>query len=119
MQLSNPLTPFHPSLTLAPTGRDTVASIGLLMSKTLPFTSSETIKFFRHAISLDEHRSKYNVVLWQPENESICPDPTRPESDIEAVIEMWFVGVHSGTSDFTPSPIEEVRVPTDLFDYAF
>jgi hypothetical protein len=86
------------------------------MSKTLPFTSSNTIKVFRHAISLDERRTKYNVVLWQPVEESLCPDPTKTGSD---VIEMWFAGVHSGTFDFTPSPFEEVRVPTDLFDHAF
>ena len=78
-----------------------MASIGLLSSPTLPFTSSETIKFFRHAISLDEHRSKYNVELWQPIRESLCPDSTRTENDIEGVIEMWFAGVHSGTFDFT------------------
>jgi hypothetical protein len=77
-----------------------VASIGLLMSRTLPFTSSDTIKVFRHAISLDEHRSKYNVVLWQPVGESLCPDPTKPENGVEGVLEMWFVGVHSGTFDF-------------------
>jgi hypothetical protein len=71
------------------------------MSRTLPFTSSDTIKIFRHAISLDEHRSKYNVVHWQPSGESLCPDPTRTESDIEGVIEMWFAGVHSGTFDVT------------------
>ena len=35
--------------------RDTVASVGLLMSKTLPFTTTNTtIKTFRHALSLDE-----------------------------------------------------------------
>jgi len=94
-----------------------VASIGLLWSRTLPFTSSDTIRVFRHAISLDEHRSKYNVVLWQPNDESLCPDPTRTESEIEGVLEMWFAGDHSGTFDFTSSLI--VRVPTDLFDYAF
>jgi len=78
-----------------------VASIGLLLSPTLSFTSSDTIKYFRHAISLDEHRSKYGIVLWQPVNESLYPDPTRPENDIEGVIEMWFAGVHSGQFDFT------------------
>ena len=95
-----------------------MASIGLIKSKNLPFTSSETIKVFRHVISLDEHRSKYNVVLWQPDEEPVCPDPTRTEGDVQGVIEMWFVGVHSGMYDFAPSPIEEVRVPTDLFDCA-
>lgn len=35
--------------------RDTVASVGLLRAKTLPFTTANTtIKVFRHAVSLDE-----------------------------------------------------------------
>jgi len=36
-------------------GRDTVASVGVIMGRTLPFTNSNTsIKTFRHALSLDE-----------------------------------------------------------------
>lgn len=36
-------------------GRDTVASVGLIMGRTLPFVNSNTsIKTFRHALSLDE-----------------------------------------------------------------
>ncbi|KAF8895648.1 hypothetical protein BD779DRAFT_1609141 [Infundibulicybe gibba] len=39
---------------------DTVASVGVLMGKTLPFTNSnKSIKTFRHALSLDEHRAKF------------------------------------------------------------
>ena len=35
--------------------RDTVASVGLLMARNLPFTTANTtIKTFRHALSLDE-----------------------------------------------------------------
>ena len=35
--------------------RDTVASVGVIMGKTLPFTNSNnSIKTFRHALSLDE-----------------------------------------------------------------
>lgn len=45
--------------------RDTVASVGLF-PKTLPFTKSNTaIKVFRHALSLDEHRSKFVPSVWQ------------------------------------------------------
>lgn len=36
-------------------GRDTVASVGVIMGRTLPFTNSNSsIKTFRHALSLDE-----------------------------------------------------------------
>lgn len=39
---------------------DTVASVGLVMGKTLPFVNSnKAIKVFRHALSLDEHRSRF------------------------------------------------------------
>jgi len=38
-------------------GRDTVASVGVIMGRTLPFTNSNSsIKTFRHALSLDEVR---------------------------------------------------------------
>ena len=35
--------------------RDTISSVGFLVSRTLPFTNSNSaIKTFRHALSLDE-----------------------------------------------------------------
>ena len=71
------------------------------MSPELPFTSNNTIKVFRHAVSFDEHRSKYNVVLWQSEDEALSQDPVRTESAVDGVIEVWFAGVHSGTFDST------------------
>ncbi|THU90978.1 hypothetical protein K435DRAFT_759709 [Dendrothele bispora CBS 962.96] len=55
---------------------DTVASVGVLMSKSLPFTMNNTsIKTFRHALSLDEHRARFKPNLWHR-------DP--PESDVRA-----------------------------------
>jgi len=43
---------------------DTVCSVGLI-PHTLPFTASNTaVRFFRHAISLDEHRAKFKPSLW-------------------------------------------------------
>lgn len=39
---------------------DTVASVGVLAGRTLPFTNANRgIKTFRHALSLDEHRAKF------------------------------------------------------------
>jgi uncharacterized protein (DUF2235 family) len=41
--------------------RDTVSSVGIV-PRTLPFTASSTsIRYFRHAISLDEHRAKFKA----------------------------------------------------------
>ncbi|OSD07307.1 hypothetical protein PYCCODRAFT_1463594 [Trametes coccinea BRFM310] len=39
---------------------ETVSSVGVLMTRTLPFTTANTtIKRFRHALSLDEHRVRF------------------------------------------------------------
>ncbi|TDL22155.1 hypothetical protein BD410DRAFT_770672 [Rickenella mellea] len=44
---------------------DTVASVGMVIGRTLPFTVSNTmIKTFRHALSLDEHRAKFRPTLY-------------------------------------------------------
>jgi len=44
---------------------DTVASVGIIMGKTLPFTNSNSaIKTFRHALSLDEHRAKFRPTTY-------------------------------------------------------
>ncbi|KAI6147465.1 hypothetical protein BKA82DRAFT_4355979 [Pisolithus tinctorius] len=46
---------------------DTVQSTGILMSRSLPFTDSNTfVTTFRHALSLDEHRAKFRPNLYQP-----------------------------------------------------
>ncbi|THH11156.1 hypothetical protein EW145_g852 [Phellinidium pouzarii] len=45
---------------------ETVASTGIIMSRDLPFTTNNTlVKTFRHALSLDEHRSKFVPTFWQ------------------------------------------------------
>ncbi|KAF8158001.1 hypothetical protein B0H34DRAFT_674491 [Crassisporium funariophilum] len=39
---------------------ETVSSVGVIMGRTLPFTNSNSsIKTFRHALALDEHRAKF------------------------------------------------------------
>ncbi|KAI6030583.1 hypothetical protein F5J12DRAFT_903043 [Pisolithus orientalis] len=44
---------------------DTVQSTGILMSRSLPFTDSNTFATtFRHALSLDEHRAKFRPNLY-------------------------------------------------------
>lgn len=92
---------------------DTVSSVGSIIPRHLPFTSSNhIIKTFRHAISLDECRSKFNVNTWQKQmaEESQPYDHTRRkntwyeharqdsvtygrgETD---VLEVWFAGTHA------------------------
>ncbi|KAH9077525.1 hypothetical protein EDB83DRAFT_2344138 [Lactarius deliciosus] len=48
---------------------DTVCSVGSI-PHTLPFTHSNTaVRYFRHAISLDEHRAKFKANQWHLEHE--------------------------------------------------
>ncbi|KAI0003870.1 hypothetical protein BJV74DRAFT_490807 [Russula compacta] len=95
---------------------DTVCSLGIL-PRTLPFTASNTaVRYFRHAISLDEHRAKFKANHWHllnPEDkkgtrlgevprsnqrhnssasqaeEEFYTGPTKTD-----VLEVWFAGVH-------------------------
>ena len=52
-----------------PDQRDTVDSVGFI-PKRLPFTTSNNIvRTFRHAVSLDERRSKFKIDLWSTATE--------------------------------------------------
>ncbi|KAF1988472.1 hypothetical protein K402DRAFT_452716 [Aulographum hederae CBS 113979] len=57
---------------------DCVASVGFIPRK-LPFSKSPTnsIQYFRHAMALDEHRSKFKVCQWQHENPDVNPELKR------------------------------------------
>ncbi|KDR82959.1 hypothetical protein GALMADRAFT_238664 [Galerina marginata CBS 339.88] len=67
---------------------DTVASVGVIMGKTLPFTNSNSaIKTFRHALSLDEHRAKFRPTLYHRPAPSVSAaqlDPERASSPAKA-----------------------------------
>lgn len=55
---------------------DTVSSVGLIPRR-LPFTqANNAVRYFRHAISLDEHRCKFRASYWQPWRNK--PRGTRP-----------------------------------------
>ncbi|TFY82219.1 hypothetical protein EWM64_g1791 [Hericium alpestre] len=44
---------------------DTVASVGII-PRSLPFTASNnSVRYFRHALSLDEHRAKFKANHWK------------------------------------------------------
>jgi uncharacterized protein (DUF2235 family) len=86
------------TILLTRANRDTVASVGLLMPQTLPFVSNDTIKHFRHAISLDEHRKRFDITLWSPDEEVTGPrNPSYTHGRDASVLEVWFAGCHSGT----------------------
>lgn len=89
---------------------------GSIIPRHLPFTASNHIvKTFRHAISLDERRSKFNVNLWQkqlveeskprgdPRKKTTWYEMKRDDSDTYGraatdVLEVWFSGTHAGAS---------------------
>ncbi|KAF8073979.1 hypothetical protein FPV67DRAFT_1739295 [Lyophyllum atratum] len=58
---------------------DTVSSVGVIMGRTLPFTNSnKTIKTFRHALALDEHRGRFrpnNYHRPAPDDTAAALDP--------------------------------------------
>jgi uncharacterized protein (DUF2235 family) len=73
--------------------RDTVCSVGVV-PQTLPLTDSNAaVRYFRHAIALDERRAAYQVNHWHSgkphDHESVHGEKTN-------VREVWFAGCHSG-----------------------
>ncbi|KAG8692503.1 hypothetical protein FRC08_009727, partial [Ceratobasidium sp. 394] len=67
---------------------DTVSSIGLRRGQLLPLTNSyKHIKYFRHALALDERRVKF-----LPEHVEY---PSGGHVDENHVKEVWFAGTHS------------------------
>ncbi|KAI8949810.1 hypothetical protein F4801DRAFT_590846 [Xylaria longipes] len=66
---------------------DCVASVGFFPRK-LPFSkrATNTVRYFRHAMALDEHRAKFKVCHWQQEQPGSAPETTR-----------------RGTADLTPA----------------
>ncbi|KZT19040.1 hypothetical protein NEOLEDRAFT_1078676 [Neolentinus lepideus HHB14362 ss-1] len=57
---------------------DTVCSVGLI-PRTLPFTTSNTaVKYFRHALSLDERRVKFKQNCWNRPTEEQLKLGTQP-----------------------------------------
>ncbi|KAF8594397.1 hypothetical protein BDV93DRAFT_535091 [Ceratobasidium sp. AG-I] len=67
---------------------DTVSSIGLRRGSLLPLTNRhEHIKYFRHALALDERRVKFLPEYVDYDGEG--------DTDKEHVKEVWFAGTHS------------------------
>ncbi|KDQ20917.1 hypothetical protein BOTBODRAFT_26928 [Botryobasidium botryosum FD-172 SS1] len=59
---------------------DTVASVGVLWARHLPFTSSNNfVRTFRHAMSLDEHRARFQLNKWHNDDPSKANSSMDPE----------------------------------------
>ncbi|PPQ80444.1 hypothetical protein CVT25_001771 [Psilocybe cyanescens] len=73
---------------------ETVASVGVIMGRSLPFTNSNSaIKTFRHALALDEHRAKFRPNYYHR------PAPTEMDSRLDP--EDASSPVNQGGSSFT------------------
>ncbi|KAF7364820.1 hypothetical protein MVEN_00352100 [Mycena venus] len=70
---------------------ETVASVGIIMGRTLPETGmNSSVKTFRHAVSLDEHRVRFQPYLLEPK-----PDGKTDGKDYPSdTLEVWFSGCH-------------------------
>ncbi|CAE6533239.1 unnamed protein product [Rhizoctonia solani] len=75
---------------------DTVGSLGALLPQTLPYINyNPSIKIFRHALALDEHRANFVPSLWDHAR-------TVPGQNVR---EVWFRGQHTDIGGGAPSPI--------------
>ncbi|KAH9028348.1 hypothetical protein EDB85DRAFT_1970652 [Lactarius pseudohatsudake] len=55
---------------------DTVASVGIISGRTLPFVgTNSTVKWFRHALSLDERRAKFRPNLYHRHRTVVDSNP--------------------------------------------
>ena len=73
---------------------DTVSSVGLLRPRFgFPFIATNpAIGIAQHAISIDERRAKFGVVMWTPGTNSYYSKQHEQQVDVKQV---WFPGVHS------------------------
>lgn len=89
--------------------RDTVSSIGVFRGKTLPGTTEgmKHVKFFRHALALDERRVKF-LPEYAYEGSSLPDDKQQQDRELKNRFqsaddpphtkEVWFSGTHSDMS---------------------
>ncbi|KAH8987753.1 hypothetical protein EDB86DRAFT_2949235 [Lactarius hatsudake] len=76
---------------------DTVASVGFIISETLPFTYvNTTIRVFRQALSLDEHRAKFlpNLYCYSVPDKPVTGGLGDEIYETDAK-EVWFAGCHT------------------------
>ncbi|KAI9442825.1 hypothetical protein BJY52DRAFT_1194667 [Lactarius psammicola] len=71
---------------------DTVCSVGFI-PRELPLTASNTtVRFFRHALALDERRATFRMNYWHRRTRDHYDDEERPQTDVR---EVWFAGCHA------------------------
>ncbi|KAN0138084.1 Uncharacterized alpha/beta hydrolase domain (DUF2235) domain containing protein [Lactarius tabidus] len=105
---------------------DTVASVGVVMSKSLPFVTGNTaIRVFRHALSLDEHRANFRPNFFHRPvttggNKNLKPAQNTAEGGTYELFdtdekEVWFVGCHTdvgggSTPNSSPNSLSNISL---------
>jgi len=102
---------------------DTVASVGVIMGRSLPFVDvNTTIRVFRQALSLDDHRAKFRPNLYHrgvPDRSSKLrvtkkgtqTGPGADEIYETDVSEVWFAGCHADIGGSNESPYPLANIP--------
>lgn len=83
---------------------DCVASVGFI-PRQLPLsrTSTSWIRYFRHAMSLDEHRAKFKICHWQSQKDKTAPPPPPPQPNLGAAgSALQYLGALWSTGDKKP-----------------
>jgi len=71
---------------------ETVSSVGIFMGRTLPYTDvNSSVKTFRHAVALDEHRVRFLPYLLEPKLGNAKVNIEQVPTD---ALEVWFSGCH-------------------------
>ncbi|KAB5588332.1 hypothetical protein CTheo_8227 [Ceratobasidium theobromae] len=78
--------------------RDTVASVGALVPRTLPWIDyNPSITTFRQALALDERRGNFSPSVWDHRRTTMVQD----------VREVWFRGEHSDIGGGSAGPVTD------------
>ncbi|KAF6754906.1 hypothetical protein DFP72DRAFT_897990 [Ephemerocybe angulata] len=104
---------------------DTVASVGVIMGRTLPFTNSNSsIRTFRHALSLDEHRARFRPNLYHrmsPNTPVATATPARvpPEHRLPTKDNSSSSGSSSSSGEAPPERVSKPAKRRTLVKKAF
>ncbi|KAK7036859.1 hypothetical protein R3P38DRAFT_3480660 [Favolaschia claudopus] len=88
---------------------ETVASVGIIMCRSLPYTTvNASVKTFRHAVSLDEHRVRFEPYLLEPK-------PDAQSGYATDTLEVLFSGCHEdvgggAVTNDTPHSLSDITL---------
>lgn len=91
---------------------DTVASVGVIASRTLPFTNSNSsIRVFRHALALDEHRARFRPNLYHRMTSKFASHANAPMEKSASLMRKKSAGTPRKVSPASSSNTSTESVP--------